>query len=452
MISLSGRELSALSPEPTAEGVSWLRLVQQHLAHDEHVIKLGGPEREHDEIVSCDEGGRWFCGRYIGHVRVGEGEIEIRSRYADEVLSHWLGSADNVLITKGAESHTPSKLLIPWLLAMLWCREVDFAFRHGLPFLKRDVHHAGLRVRGRLDPKATMRLRAQGRPTVASTSAERSLDNTISRILVLAHRALRQMNGNDRWMSERAADVMPHLWDAVGSRPSTPRRREIDVIRYTPIRRSFEPLVKLSRQILAHRGYSSSGSGEAQGVLLDMAELWERFVLAAFRRALPSEFEVIHGARESLGRPEHLLRSVRQPDKGIGRIYPDIVIRRGGSVVAVVDAKYKLLTKRTSAPTGVVLSDAQQINGYVASLRNGERTVGMLAYPAEPSSDGLPIARSEWSAAPAEELEPWQMPTLGNLIRTRRLPVELADCARELQALGVAEAPAVRQPHRDVTV
>lgn len=441
MTSLSGRDLTPLFPEPSAEEVDWLRALQEHTRLGDHVIRLGDTDREHDEIVSCDEAGRWFCGRYIGHVRMGEGTLEVAPRYAYEVIQHWLGSPENVLITEGAKTYDTSSLLIPQLLATLWCREVDFAFRHGLPFLKSDIKHEGVRIRGRLDGRATMRLRAQGRPLVASTSSERSLDNTISRVLVLAQRSLRQMIGGDGWMSERAADVMPHLWHAVGSRPATPRRREVELIRYPPIRRSFERLVELSWQILSNRGYASSGQGEVEGLLLDMAELWELFVLGALRRSLPSSFEVVHGARRSLGRPDYLLRSERSPEKGIGRIYPDIVIRQRGRVTAVVDAKYKRLTKRNAAPTGVVLSDAQQINGYVASLRSGERTVGMLAYPADPGAGGTARDLSELPGAPAEDLEPWRMPTLGNLIRTRRLPVTMSACVGELRRLGVATPP-----------
>lgn len=170
-----------------------------------------------------------------------------------------------------------------------------------------------------------------------------------------------------------------------------------------------------------------------------MAELWERFVLGAFRRAVPAGYEVVQGARETLGRPEYLLRSIREPERGIGRIYPDIVIRRRGQVVAVVDAKYKKLTNRVAAKSGIVPADGHQIIGYVAALRSNERTVGMLAYPTDPGDDGMPLAREDLPSAPAEEFEPWQVPALGNIIRARRLPVAMTSCVRDIRERDLLE-------------
>src|SRR5205823_6380711 len=126
----------------------------------------------------------------------------------------------------------------------------------------------------------TARLRGGGRQEVASVAAERSLENDIARTLVCAQRALIQMNTHDHWMTSRAKELMPHLWAAVGTRPRLPRRRDLARIRYTPIRRPFAPLVEHSWRIARQRGYATvAGVGEAEGLLLDVAEVWERFVL-----------------------------------------------------------------------------------------------------------------------------------------------------------------------------
>jgi len=437
---IHAKDLSPLPEDLSAADIDWLRQLQRHLHEDDRVLRLGDSGQEPDEIVACNAEGRWFAGRYIGSVVLAGRRLEITPRYSDDVIRGWLSPLTNVVVATGAERHERSSALIPRLLAMLWTGELERATRHGLPFLREDRAHVGLRVRGRIDPSATARLGARRHANVASRTSERSVSNAISITVVLAQRALKQMNSGDWWMTKRASDVMPHLWEAVGTRPRPPRRRDLDRIRYTPIRRPYEALVELSWQILSRGGFSSAGSGEVDGLLLDMAELWERFVLTSLRRAASSDVRVIHGARESLGRREYLLRSEDDPTTGLARMYPDIVVRRGEQVIAIVDAKYKRLTPRRTAPLGVTTDDAHQIAAYVATLRADNTTVGMLAYPCEPGPEGESSPPTQQRPSPSEDAEPWLLPALGNRIRTRRLSVLTGPCTAELKELELASS------------
>lgn len=66
-----------------------------------------------------------------------------------------------------------------------------------------------------------------------------------------------------------------------------PYEGRTDRIRYTPITAGFAPIAELSRQIAGRRGLAADidASGETKGVLLDVAELWEMYVLSILRKA-----------------------------------------------------------------------------------------------------------------------------------------------------------------------
>ncbi|MBV5336682.1 MAG: hypothetical protein J0653_01345, partial [Deltaproteobacteria bacterium] len=135
----------------------------------------------------------------------------------------------------------------------------------------------------------------------------------------------------------------------------------IDRVRLTPITAGFRPLAELSARIASRRGLAGNASdmGRCKGVLLDVAELWELYVLAVLRRAWPG-LDVSHGTRDST--PYALLKN----DNGdlMGMLKPDAVVGHRGETFAVVDAKYKRLmpTKWNRAPQR---EDMYQLAAYL---------------------------------------------------------------------------------------
>src|SRR5262249_7127658 len=106
----------------------------------------------------------------------------------------------------------------------------------------------------------------------------------------------------------------------------------------------------------------------------------------------------------------HLYRSLVEPDTSMGRLLPDIVVRRGGRVTAIVDAKYKLIGDRVDAPAGVTREDRYQLAGYLTSQEDAG-VVGMLIYPAELDSEGNELPPDRWHKSSAEEKSPWRGPS-----------------------------------------
>ena len=157
-----------------------------------------------------------------------------------------------------------------------------------------------------MDVRATAQLRAGGSPHVASTQSYRDLDNDVSRTLVAAERVLTTRIGHDHWRTARVDEILPWLRSAVGARPRLPARRALDRIRYTPITRPFRAVADLSWRLAQLQGYTAAGEdGSSEGLLVDVAELWELFVVKCIQRALPGH-RVEH-ATHTTGQPTWLL-------------------------------------------------------------------------------------------------------------------------------------------------
>jgi 5-methylcytosine-specific restriction enzyme subunit McrC len=271
-----------------------------------------------------------------------------------------------------------------------------------------------------LDINPTLRLLGEGRQHVASVTYDRSLDHPVTRALVRAERALAErLTDTAEWRTERVRQVLPHLRAAVGSRPKLPTTFELERVRYTPITLPFKQAALLSHRIASRLGYSATDeAGTADGILVDVAELWELFVLNCARRAIPAGLRIEHGT--TLGRRDYLLRS-EQGDRGMGRLKPDVLVVRGDRAVAVIDAKYKRLAFSPQRPSGVDTADLYQLAAYAS--RYEPEQVAALVYP----RDG------EGEPARAEALSPWRGGD--ETFVFRRIAIDAAACREEIAQL-----------------
>lgn len=192
-----------------------------------------------------------------------------------------------------------------------------------------------------------------------------------------------------------------------GSRPSVPTKAELDRIRYTPITAGFAPVAELSRQIANRRGLSADieANGETKGVLLDVAELWEMYVLSVLRKAA-TPLTVKHGTRERMT-SRKLLRS-DVSGREIGTLIPDAILFQYGEIRGIVDAKYKSIHPSANAPQGPQREDLYQIAAYLGRYAPNANasTLGVLAYPHDPTTPTVSFAESysPWSLADGKKV------------------------------------------------
>lgn len=395
----------------------WLTSLALLTAPDDHVMHVGRSfaAGEPEPVLHRDVKHGWRAGRYVGELRFNDRVLEVRPRLGIAVLAEWASAALNLRVVPHTGEHAGAAPLIAELMAASWRTAVVEAARHGVPGFRDDRSTVNAYVRGRLDVPATLRLRAAGRPAVASIERPKILDNPVARCIVLADRTLSRLIPRADWRGERVEEIVDRLRAVTGPRPRLPTRRDLRRVRFTPITLPYRRAGWLSWEIARGRGIRSRATGErVEGLLLDVAELWELFVVHCARRALGRN-AITHGTRLD-GR--HLLHS-RDGDHGLGRLYPDLVIGDHDRPRAVIDAKYKPLTP----PRGVDREDLYQLTTYLTSYDT--TPLGMLAYPELPH---------EATVAWEQHHGPWRS-RHGHAVRFERLPIDQHNCVHRLTEL-----------------
>ena len=421
---ITARDCCTLQPQPSAEEAQWLRRLATSVRSSALVIPFSG-EHDDEPIVYCSWDGTWWAGRYVGSVSFEGRRLTIEPRFGLSTLRAWLFEATSVVLTESPGQLRQDESFIVQLLATVWAHGFIDAARHGLPALRRDVSTRGAIVRGRLNVRSSLRLLASGSGEVISVRSERSLDHAASNAIVAAYEVLRRWLPDEKWLPPRAKDLLPHLKAVTGSRPRVPTKAELERIRYTPITAGFAPVAELSRQIANRRGLSADieANDETKGVLLDVAELWEMYVLSVLRKAATS-ITVKHGTRQS-AIAKKLLRS-DVSGKELGRLIPDAVLFRQDEVCGIVDAKYKSIHPTVGAPQGPQREDLYQIAAYLGQYaRNASSAFGVLAYPHDPSTTAVSFAESH---------SPWRLAD-GKKVFFLALPHESFEATAKLREL-----------------
>lgn len=427
---LLARDLSLIEGiEPGSDWDQWLTELQSEFQISDQLISLSDSVEEDDEwIISRNEWGHWVTGRFVGEISFQGRRLEIRPRFEGD-FTEWLEGAFNVAIISNTSEHEFEGSFMAWVLATIWARAFELATRHGLPVLRRDQVHEGEFIRGRLDVRRTMRLKARGSLHAASVVRSRDLANDISRTLIAAERSLSSSLGGDYWQPAAVKDALGQIRGAVGPRPKLPSRGELNRIRYTPITRPFRSVAELSWRIARREGMSTNLSpGSADGVLLDAAELWELFLVACLKEALP-ECQIDHGSTSDVR--TYLLSSETREESKLGRLKPDILVydRNHETLVSVIDAKYKHLRGSQHRPSGVDRGDLYQLTSYLSRYDASGEATGMLMYPLDPELQ---------TRSTAELGNPWSDES-GRSVYFVRIPTSIRDAVPEIRRLVRSE-------------
>ena len=237
-------------------------------------------------LAAAPDGAGWAFGPYAGHLTLEGRSLLIEPPMGWDALGGWVAAATGLHVPAAAGGDARARLTA--LASMLWVRAVDGASRHGPPAFRRDVRYVGGSVRGHLDVRRTVRLRAKGATTAASIYRARELDNPVTRIIVAADRVLMREVGQERWRTDRVDAVVAQLQTAVGRRTHPPGDGELHRMRYTPITRPFKWAAELSARIVRQDPIATTAlPGRVQGLVLDLDGIYGEAVLEWARDGRP---------------------------------------------------------------------------------------------------------------------------------------------------------------------
>ncbi len=402
-MNLLAQDCSPFCPQPKGAEVDWLRRLATQIDAGEFVVSISDLRDEDEPIIYCDWRGTWWAGRYVGSISFEGSRLTIQPRLGFNALKNWLFEATSVALVESPGTLRDDESFIVQLLASVWAQGFIQAARHGLPKLRQDVRTTSPSVRGRIDIKSSLLSIATKENNLVSIRSERSLDHAVSDVIVAAYNVLQKSLGIPRetWLPPRLQELLPNLIAVTGTRPKPPSKIDLERVRYTPITIGFKQIAELSRQIANRRGLTSQleADGKTKGVLLDIAELWELYVVGLLRQAATA-FNVKHGTRE-VDNTKKLLRSDID-DSGMGMLIPDVILSINRDARVIVDAKYKRLHPTQSFPNGVQREDLYQIAAYLGRFGSDkyQQRWGILAYPCDPSHPETPRA---------EDLSPWTL-------------------------------------------
>jgi 5-methylcytosine-specific restriction enzyme subunit McrC len=419
----------------------WLEAHVAGIDPREFTLTLPGARAIADDdelpLVQRHGDGRWTAGRWVGELRIEGRALRIEPRLGFPTLAAWLGAAVNVPVIPRSAGEARGAAVIPQLLAAIWTASVAHAARHARPGIRHERRKVSRTISGRLDVRGTVRLRGRGiDDRVSVRERPRTLEHDLSRVLVRAQleldRALREHD--PEWQRSRLVrELLSELRGAVGPTPELPTERDLARVRYTPITAGYRQAARLSHTIARRHGLiQTSADRRVAGVLLDVAEIWELFLVHCAIKAF-GHGAVEHAARSNA--PRHLLESSVTGRK-LGRLRPDIVITRPGKPLAVLDAKYKRLAASRQRPEGIDRADLYQLTSYLAASPAGSR--GALLYPSRATDD------LDQETPVAEREGPWRTVS-GQHLRFERIPADRSVAAARLTE--IVDRPTADQPY-----
>jgi 5-methylcytosine-specific restriction enzyme subunit McrC len=310
----------------------------------------------------------------VGVVRVGDLTIELRPKIGNSALFFLVSYALDPRAWQTTAARLRDDGTITEALVPLFAYAVERALRQGLLHGYRGRRETLVAIRGRVCFADQFRART-GLPLPVEVSYDDfTPDIPENQLLLTAAEVLGRL-----WLrhpdSRSTLARLRQQFNGVTSVITDPRG--ISVPEWTRLNERYRPAVTLAMLIIAATGLEGrQGDIDASAFLIDMNDVFERFIRVALREALGANVVAFPDASRPL-----FLDAAKTV-----RLRPDLSGWAGGQCVLVGDCKYK------RADGAVPNADVYQMLAYLTALRLPD---GLLVYAAgedTPRTITIPLA------------------------------------------------------------
>lgn len=332
------------------------------------------------EQLDCCE---FFSSHYIGHCCINDVDITITPRFGSKniVFNHLLQYATNIFIPHTPSSLSEGRLEGPWLLMLLWLSALNKAKSLGqIPKEYIEVTENTNSFKGRLDISKQIHFNLVNQARFYCRHQVLTFNNIINRTIRETINVLKSTYKTAEFKDAERYDLQ---LENLGVSKSGINIIDIDNISYTRLNYLYKPVMNISKIILQHKQRQSNGeNNNGLSYFIDMAELWEMYLLRVLQRYLPSQYNV-YSPNSTHG--DYLVSD------NMREIRPDIIIEKNGRKAMIIDAKYKkystfgFTSKNFQA---VSRDDLYQMIAYLYHYgSNNENLIGLFCSPIENTKD-----------------------------------------------------------------
>lgn len=310
------------------------------------------------------------------------GEGEAATAQVRERLVHMLAIALDLDVASGAVASLglQRENLLEVLIG-LFVRQLAEAVRRGMPVRYVAQEDDLPTLRGRLDITRQFTTLAANPAQLACRFDELSPDITLNQVMKAAVTRLAQIARAPA--NQRSLRELGQVYAEIASVPVRLLAWDRIVLDRTNSR--WRSLLALARLLLGEQFQTtSSGATDGFSLLFEMNILFERYVARVLRRALAGQgIEVV-----AQGGLRFCLAEVPS-GRGLFQTKPDILLRRDGHVVQIIDTKWKRIARAIDdRKQGVSQGDVYQMMAY-ARLYDCARVT--LLYPHHAALGEAPV-------------------------------------------------------------
>ena len=352
--------------------------------------KIDSTELQYSKEIAMINKATFFTSHYIGFysTKIANKEINIivKPRFGDGIFNYLLSYVYGIYLPKGFSSTSNEKSNNLWLIAIMWKATLQKAItKSQIPKEYQKFEKNLSTYKGQLNISKHIKHNLFDKSKFYCNYRKLTMNTTINQTIRYIYRLL-EKKGFGNLLKDIAE--YDQILQSFGVESKMVHPKEIQHIRYSKLNIYYKKVMELSSLILKSQSKSSditSSKNDSFSYFLDIAELWENYLLKVLQRNLP-EYN-IYSPNEDGG--EYLLDGKNLEDE-YRQIIPDIIIKKNNKVVAILDAKYKKYNQigkfanSAKNPNFVSRDDLYQMCTYMYHYADSDKNViGLFISPIE---------------------------------------------------------------------